>query len=229
MQNKASYKDNLTHKLNHLKAVYRLASGLCIALICYVCLSGVHIELLTRVMACWDVFCVWILIINGILFRTMKPHQIRLHAKVQDSSRGIVSLMVIVAAFSSLVGVLFLLHNKKHWLLSPDLEAFIYLFGVVCSWLIMHMVFALRYAHEYYGDHPNDPTQPAGGLQIPGDTNPSYIDFAYFSYVIGMTFQVSDISITSPNIRKIALIHGMLSFGFNTVILALTINEVANL
>jgi uncharacterized membrane protein len=229
MQKKASYKDNLTHKLNHLKAVYRLGLGLILGLIFYLCLSGLHAEWLTRVMASWDVFCLWILTINGILFRTMQPPQIRLHAKVQDSSRGIVSLVVIIASFSSLAGVMFLLHNKQHWLLPADVEAFIYLFGVVCSWLVMHMIFTLRYAHMYYGDHPNDPSQPAGGLQIPGDTNPSYMDFAYFSYVIGMTFQVSDISITSPNIRRIALIHGMLSFGFNTVILALTINEVVNL
>jgi uncharacterized membrane protein len=229
MQNKASYKDTLTHKLNHLKSVYRLASGLCLGLISYICMSGIHAEVLTKVMASWDVFCIWILTINGILFTTMKPHQIRLHSRAQDASRGIVSLIVVIASFSSLVGVMFLLHNKRHWLLDPHLEAFIYLFGVVCSWLVMHMVFTLRYAHEYYGDHPNDPTQPAGGLQIPGDSNPSYMDFAYFSYVIGMTFQVSDISITSAKIRKLALVHGMLSFGFNTVILALTINEVVNL
>jgi uncharacterized membrane protein len=69
----------------------------------------------------------------------------------------------------------------------------------------------------------------AGGLQFPGDREPDYMDFAYFSFTIGMTFQVSDVVITSRDFRTLVLLHGMLSFGFNTVILALTLNTVSAL
>jgi uncharacterized membrane protein len=88
----------------------------------------------------------------------------------------------------------------------------------------------LRYAHTYYGD-PDGPAGPmshAAGLEFPGDREPDYMDFAYFSFVIGMTFQVSDVVITSRDFRKLVLIHAMLSFGFNTVILALALNTVSS-
>jgi uncharacterized membrane protein len=102
---------------------------------------------------------------------------------------------------------------------------------VISSWMLVHTVFSLRYAHTYYGD-PDGPAGPqphAGGLEFPGDREPDYLDFAYFSFVIGMTFQVSDVVITSRDFRKLVLLHSMLAFGFNTVILALAINTVAAL
>jgi uncharacterized membrane protein len=97
--------------------------------------------------------------------------------------------------------------------------------------MLVHTVFGLRYAHTFYGD-PDGPAGPkshAGGLEFPGDREPDYMDFAYFSFTIGMTFQVSDVVITSRDFRKLVLAHGMLSFGFNTVILALTLNTVSAL
>ena len=90
-------------------------------------------------------------------------------------------------------------------------------------------MFAYRYALLYYGDHPLDPDVHTVGLQIPNELWPDYLDFAYFSFVIGMTFQVSDIEISSRQIRRVALVHGILSFLFNTVIVALTINVIVDL
>jgi uncharacterized membrane protein len=100
---------------------------------------------------------------------------------------------------------------------------------VICSWFLLHTMFAYRYALLYYGDHPLDPDQHTVGLQIPNELWPDYLDFAYFAFVIGMTFQVSDIEISSRTIRRVALVHGILSFLFNTVIVALTINVVVDL
>ena len=100
---------------------------------------------------------------------------------------------------------------------------------VVFSWLLMHGVFGLRYAHTYYGDSDTAEGEHAGGLDFPGERLPDYRDFAYFSYVIGMTCQVSDVTVESRKMRRLVLLHGMLSFGFNTVILALTINTVSSL
>jgi uncharacterized membrane protein len=97
--------------------------------------------------------------------------------------------------------------------------------------MIVPTVFSLRYAHKFYGDHPDEGRDEiAGGLDFPGkDQRPDYLDFAYFSFVIGMTFQVSDVQITSRDFRSLVLLHGVLSFAFNTVILALTINTLSSL
>jgi uncharacterized membrane protein len=217
------------HRLNHLRAIYRLIIGLTASVLFSIVILRFRMEVLTRVMVGWDVYCFVVLLLNAISFQTMKADQIRVLAKRQDASRPVVFLLVVVACVTSLVAVMDLLSNKSHWILGRKEEAIIYLLGVAGSWMLMHTIFTLRYAHTYYGDHPSDPDHPAGGLEIPGDTRPDYMDFAYFSFVIGMTFQVSDISITSPKIRQIALLHGLLSFLFNTVIVALTINEVVNL
>ena len=122
-----------------------------------------------------------------------------------------------------------ILLGSKAFLLGKGVETFIYITGVICSWFLLHTIFAYRYALLYYGDHPLDPDLHTVGLQIPNELWPDYLDFAYFSFVIGMTFQVSDIEISSRTIRRVALMHGILSFLFNTVIVALTINVVVDL
>jgi uncharacterized membrane protein len=95
--------------------------------------------------------------------------------------------------------------------------------------MMLHIIFTFRYAHMYYHSNLNNETGLCGGLEIPNEKYPDYLDFAYFSFVIGMTFQVSDINITSKSMRRLALLHGMLSFLFNTVIVALSINVILDL
>jgi uncharacterized membrane protein len=91
-------------------------------------------------------------------------------------------------------------------------------------------MFALHYAHRYYRDDPETPEADAtGGLKFPGDAPPHYWDFLYFSFVIGMTSQVSDVQVTSRPMRRLVLGHGILSFAFYTIVLALSINIVAGL
>jgi uncharacterized membrane protein len=98
---------------------------------------------------------------------------------------------------------------------------------IVNSWLLVHTIFAQHYAHSYYrADRTLDKCK-ANGLDLPGEIEPDYWDFLYFSFVIGMTSQVSDVNVTSRHIRRLSLIHGILSFFFNTTILAMTINIVA--
>jgi uncharacterized membrane protein len=99
---------------------------------------------------------------------------------------------------------------------------------LLASWLMVHTTFAFRYAHEYY-------SRDAGGadfdrgLEFPGEKKPDYLDFVYFALVLGMTFQVSDVQITARKMRRLAAVHGLLSFLFNTIILALTVNIAAGL
>ena len=134
---------------------------------------------------------------------------------------------VILAACASLFAVGFLFFGNKqiqhshfvvHLLLS--------LVAVIASWLLMHTVFGLRYAHIYYGDPdgPGGPRQHAGGLIFPGDRLPDYMDFAYFSFVIGMTAQTSGVQISAPAMRRPVLAHSITSFFFNTVLVAVAVN-----
>jgi uncharacterized membrane protein len=98
---------------------------------------------------------------------------------------------------------------------------------IVSSWLLVHTIFAQHYAHSYYREDRTLDECKADGLDFPGEIEPDYWDFLYFSFVIGMTSQVSDVNVTSRQIRRLSLIHGILSFFFNTTILAMAINIVA--
>jgi uncharacterized membrane protein len=92
----------------------------------------------------------------------------------------------------------------------------------------MQVTFTFRYAHEYYSRSGEGPGVD-GGLRFPGEDHPDYMDFLYFALVLGMTFQVSDVEVTSRKLRRLATLHGFLGFLFNTVILALTVNLAAGL
>ena len=96
------------------------------------------------------------------------------------------------------------------------------------SWLMTHVTFALRYAHEFYAKDNGGPDVDRG-LEFPGEKSPDYLDFLYFSLVLGMTFQVSDVTITSRKFRRVATLHGLVGFLFNTVIVAFTVNIAAGL
>ena len=94
---------------------------------------------------------------------------------------------------------------------------------VILSWAFIQTIFALHYAHDFYGKG-----QRANGLKFPGDDKPDYWDFVYFSFVIGMTFQVSDVAVTNKWIRRSVVAHGVLSFFFTTTVVALTVNMAAS-
>ncbi len=94
---------------------------------------------------------------------------------------------------------------------------------VVLSWTFTHTIFALHYAHEFYGvgEHKN-------GLRFPGDGQPDYWDFVYFAFVIGMTFQVSDVAVPHKSVRRTVVAHGALSFFFTTAVISVTVNIAAS-
>jgi len=213
---------------HRLPSIYKLIVSLSAAVIVSAALMSVHMETVTRIMIGWDVFSICLLFISVIIFSSMRPRQIRLLAKQEDAGRIVVFGIVVATTIGSLMGVMILLGNKT-FLLGKGVETFIYITGVICSWFLLHTIFTYRYALLYYGDHPLDPDLHTVGLQIPNELWPDYLDFAYFAFVIGMTFQVSDIEISSRTIRRVALMHGILSFLFNTVIVALTINVIVDL
>lgn len=213
---------------HRLPSIYKLVICFAAATLVSVILVPVRMEGMTRVMIGWDVFSICMLIISAVIFSSMRPRQIRLLAKQEDAGRVVVFAIIVAATIGSLMGVLILL-GSKGFLLGKGMETFIYITGVISSWFLLHTIFTYRYALLYYGDHPLDPDLHTVGLQVPNELWPDYLDFAYFAFVIGMTFQVSDIEISSRTIRRVALMHGILSFLFNTVIVALTINVVVDL
>jgi uncharacterized membrane protein len=216
------------NEYNHLPAGYKLLSAFGLSCILVLLLLATPMEWITRIMIWWDVFSLVMILMSAITFFTMRPRQIRLLAKIHDASRTVVFIIIMISTVTSLLGIFILLLNKNDWMLNKYLETAIYIFGVNSSWILLHTTFTYRYAHLYYEDHETLPNQVAAGLDMP-EQYPDYIDFAYFSFVIGMTFQVSDIRILSREIRRLALLHSLLSFLFNTVIVALSINVILDL
>ncbi|MBL7764072.1 MAG: DUF1345 domain-containing protein [Chitinophagaceae bacterium] len=184
---------------------------------------------LSRIMLAWDVFCICLLSLYWFIFYTTKPSQIRELAPKEDPSRVIIFFITLIATTASMLAVILLLTANKQ---SADLELtrlIVSIAGSIFSWSLVHTAFAVRYAHLYYDDDRENKSTHAGGLDFPKENKPDFIDFAYFSFVLGMTFQVSDVEITSRRIRRLALWHGLISFAYNVVIIALTINIIASL
>jgi uncharacterized membrane protein len=188
----------------------------------------VHHTLLVRLVAGWDAFAVTTLMLLWISIYQADIDRIREVAAKEDFSRTVSFLFVLVSASTSLLAVVFLLGTLHG--LTPEGQVrrlALLIVAVGSSWLLVHTVFTLRYAHEYYDQ--DRPGQDNGGLEFPGDERePDYLDVAYFTFVIGMTAQTADVGISSRKMRRLALVHCLISFGFNTALVALVINGVAS-
>jgi uncharacterized membrane protein len=156
------------------------------------------------------------------------PERVRQHARDEDAYGWVIFAILLAAATVSLLALGFLVHGgAARNALATALRISLASIAVVASWLLTHTIFAFRYAHRYYGDR-GDGGGDRGGLAFPGDAAPDYWDFLYYSFVIGMTCQVSDVQVTSRPMRRLTLAHGILSFLFNAVILALAVNFLAS-
>jgi uncharacterized membrane protein len=211
-------------------ARHRLAMGLAAGVLVFFITRG-HLRLWSAAIAAWNAVAVVILALDWVTILTTPQRKIRQLAQQQDLSRFLVFLFVVVTSSAALFAVGFLI--KAHKSQSGGhfaIHLLLTLCTVIFSWTLVHTVYGLRYAHAFYGDsHEPGVNWHAGGLIFPGDRPPDYFDFAYFSFVVGMTCQVSDVQITSRRMRRITLVHSILSFGFNTMILALLINTVSGL
>ncbi len=179
------------------------------------------LRLVTRLLISWDIFVTLYLVLTYVMmFRCGLAH-IRRNAVLQDDGRFLILLVTALGAFASIAAIVFELGAAQRG--GPQLA--LATLTIVLSWATVHTTFGLHYAHDYYrGAKP-------GGLQFPsGDQhdNADYWDFVYFSFVIGMTAQVSDVGITDKTIRRTATAHGIISFFFNTALLALMVNIAAS-
>jgi uncharacterized membrane protein len=191
-----------------------------VGIVAFFLLPG-SLRLVTRLVIGWDVFiALYLVLVYTMVFRSGLAH-IKRNAALQDDGRFLIPLVTAFGAFASLAAIIFELGASQHSMPGLALATA----TIALSWAAVHTTFALHYAHDYYrGAKP-------GGLQFPsGDTHEhaDYWDFVYFSFVIGMTAQVSDVGITDKSIRRTVTAHGIISFVFNTALLALMVNIAAS-
>jgi uncharacterized membrane protein len=187
----------------------------------------------TQAVLAWDsAALVFIALMTGMMSRE-DIRAIELRAAAQDEGRGLTLALSILAAMASIFAIAAELGQAKadHGLLKGARIGLAFA-TIACSWFFIHLIFALHYAHEYYSPETcedNDGHVERGGLKFPGGEAPDYWDFLHFSVIIGVACQTADIEFTAKPLRRIGTLHGVLSFVFNTVALALTINLLAGL
>ncbi len=183
----------------------------------------------TRGILSWDIFVTVFMAMTAELFTRQRAERMPADAAAQQEGEWTIFWITLGAVGASFAAIILQFAAIKDAPAAErGLHAAVVGYTLLASWLMTHTVFALRYAHEYYEIAPGR-TEIDRGLAFPNDDDPDYWDFFYFSLVLGMTFQVSDVQITSRTLRRLATAHGLLGFLFNTVIIALTVNIGASL
>ncbi|MGA8032196.1 MAG: DUF1345 domain-containing protein [Casimicrobiaceae bacterium] len=213
---------------------WRLISGLLVGLGTYVLLLlATDVSGRLRFIAAWDVGASFALVALYFGLRDSSAATIRRIAARQDAGKWAVLALCLLAATASLVAIAGEMPQVKNASgLEQAARIVLTIYTIVLSWAFMHSVFALHYAHDYYleVDLPGAGAGPGSErLLFPGGNSPTYGDFLYFAFTIGMTFQTSDVQIADPYIRRVVLAHGAVAFFYTTGILALMINLVAGL
>ena len=214
-------------RLGRTDAHHRFFASLAVAAVTFVCIPR-HFAWPIHALATWNAYNACGLALAWLSIVSSDPSEVARNASIQDSSRKAIFVFVIIAACASIFAVAAELGTAKG-LDRAHLSAHVLfcLITVAGSWVLVHTIFTLRYAHVYY--ELDEAKKSTGGLQFPDEERPDYLDFAYFSFVIGMTSQVSDVAISSQRLRRLALVHGLVSFVFNLAILGLSINIISSL
>jgi uncharacterized membrane protein len=183
-----------------------------------------HWKLATRFLVAWDVWAALYLVLIYHMMAGSDIDRIRQRAKQEDEGQLMILALIAGAALASLAAIVAELgigqsgRGTRH----TD-QLLLAIVTILLSWGLIHTIFALHYAHEFYDE------EGGRGLLFPGgDEHPDYWDFVYFSFVVGMTSQVSDVGVTSKEMRRTVTAHGIVSFMFNAALVALTVNIAAN-
>ncbi len=179
---------------------------------------------ITRMLIGWDVgVLIYLAAAAVVMTRCSSVSEMQSNAAAQDEGGFAILILSIAAAMASLGAIFAELSTIERTSPSYGLYIALAIGTVVLSWAFTHTIFALHYAHAFYGGHLRK-----SGLSFPGDGQPDYWDFVYFAFVIGMTFQVSDVAVTHKSIRRMVVAHGALSFFFTAAIISVTVNIAAN-
>jgi uncharacterized membrane protein len=181
-------------------------------------------RLATRLLAGWNVSIALYLVLAADMMARSDVDHIRERAVQEDEGQVAILALTVVAALASLAAIFAELgapagsggaRQASHIMVA--------ILTTMLAWAFIHTIFALHYAHEFYD------ARAGGGMAFPGDdADHDYWDFVYFSFVIGMTSQVSDVGVTSQQIRRTVAVHSVVSFVFNAALLALTVNLAAS-
>ena len=202
----------------------RLLSSIAAGLVLLAFLPGSMREV-TRMLLAWDFATLLYLGATFRMFARSTVDTCRARASLYDEGEQFILLIVVIgvaASFAAIFTELATARSNKDGLLECLLIAGV---TVALSWTFTHTVFTLHYANVYYKPDDDGP----GGLKFPGDREPDYHDFMYYSFVIGCAAQTGDVATVSRSMRQLSLVHGVVAFTFNTAILALTINVGASL
>ena len=171
----------------------------------------------------WDVGGLALLTIAWLIITPSDAAATRKRAATDDPGRTAVYALTLFTSATSLLAATVLVGGASDMTPQASRELIaLCLLTVAISWTLTHTAFALRYAHLYYREDPKG----AGGVDFPGGALPSYSDFAYLAFTVGMTFQVSDTDVSSAQIRRTILMHAVISFAYNTAILTFVLNLV---
>ncbi|HLK40141.1 MAG TPA: DUF1345 domain-containing protein [Polyangiaceae bacterium] len=171
----------------------------------------------------WDAASLTLLTMAWSLIASADAKETHARAGAEDPGRTLVYAIILATSSISLVSATVLVREAHHLSGWPARGmALLCLVTVALAWTATHTGFTLRYAHLYY----REDREGVGGVDFPGDRPPTYFDFAYFAFTIGMCFQVSDACVSSHQIRRAVLLHSLMSFAYNTTILAFVLNLV---
>lgn len=209
-----------TRAARFLQARWRLLCGtlLCVALVVF--LPQEKYWLASRFLIGFDAGVALYLVLVLIMILRSGPDRVRRESPLQDEGRIAIPILTVIAGMASLGAIIFWLRTATQTgSIQLGILGLLFL-TIVLSWVFIHMMFALHYAHEYYAEHRGK----GGGMRFPGGGDPNYWDFIYFAFTIGTSTAVSDVAVTSPNIRQTVTAHGVVAFVFNVTMIALTVS-----
>lgn len=210
----------------------RLLISILVAVIAYL-LQPADWHGASRALIAWNVGAGLYILATVVEMARATTKTIMWRAEVTDEGRFVILLLVAVASVAALAAIFAQLAVTKDMKgLIKELHLGLAALTILTSWFFIHLTFALHYAHEYFDAEktlPGEPTRLKGGVNFPDTDEPDYWDFVYFSFIIGVAAQTADVSITSKAIRRTSLVHSILSFFFNSAVLALTINIASGL
>jgi uncharacterized membrane protein len=218
------------HPLSPKRATVRLALSVTIGIIAAASVNPTHSQWWLRGLAGWDAASLTLVTLAWTIIMKADASQTRLRAGEDDPGRGVLFLIGVGSSLMSLLAAGMVLRLVKTL---PAHEAFFWstlaFAAVVLSWTVTHTAYTLRYANLYYQAHADRPAGECECLEFPGGKDPADIDFAYFAFTVGMCFQVSDVSVATTLMRREVLVHSVLSFVYNTTIVALALNLAISL
>jgi len=204
-----------TNILRQGRAQIRFLIALCVGLA--VGLFAPIDALIPRILAGWNAGGWLYLILVGIKMWRAEIEGIKREAGIERESRIVVLVVVILGSLFTLLALFAqLMALKSEHGSDRDISIAVSVATILLSWMLIHTVFALFYAHEFHSEGNDRAGGHGGGLAFPDDSTPDYLDFLYFSFVVGTTAQTSDVAVTSRAMRRVVMLHGILSFFFNT-------------